>query len=97
MCLLGTPGRGAGWYGGAKCDSELPVSKTDEYTANALASVELAERASSLEAKRRLLRMAEGWLDLAYRSQNRGRSNHTRKGLDHPLVKAKLGDEHTDP
>ena len=72
------------------------MQKTDEYAVNALAMLELAERAGNPDAKRRLLRLAEGWLDLADRAQNRRRCKRMRKGLDHPLVNAKLGDEHTD-
>ena len=72
------------------------MPKTDEYAVNALGTVELAERTGSPDAKRRLLRLAEGWLDLADRAQNRRRCKRMRKGLDHPLVNAKLGDEHTD-
>jgi hypothetical protein len=96
MCLLNDPGRGTGWYGGVKCDSELPVPKTDEYAVNALATLELAERAGSPDAKGRLFRLAEGWLDLADRAEKR-RSVRTPTGLDHPVVTARLGDEHTDP
>ena len=73
------------------------MPKTDEYAANALAMLELAERAGNPDAKRRLLRLAEGWLYLADRAQKRRRSKRTRNGLEHPLVKARLGDEHTDP
>ena len=72
------------------------MPKTDEYAVNALETLELAERAGNPDAKRRLLRLAEGWLDLADRAQNRRRCKRMRKGLDHPLVNAKLGDEHTD-
>ena len=72
------------------------MPKTDEYAVNALETLELAERAGSPDAKQRLLRLAEGWLDLADRAQKRQRSKRTRKGLNHPLVKARLGDEHTD-
>jgi hypothetical protein len=71
------------------------VSKTDEYTAYALALLEMAEHAPSAIQKRRLLRIAEGWLDLADRLQKRLRSKR-RDNSEHPLLKAKLGDDHTD-
>jgi hypothetical protein len=69
------------------------MSKTDEYTANALASLELADQVSSAIAKRRLLRLAEAWLDLADRARKRG-SEHSRRLPEHSLIKAKLGDDH---
>jgi hypothetical protein len=70
------------------------VSKADEYVTDALASLELAERVTSAVEKRRLLKLAERWLDLADRVQERLRSK--RKVSDHPLVKERLGDDHTD-
>jgi len=54
----------------------------------------MAEHATSADQKRRLLRVAEGWLDLANRSQKR-RSSPATDSDDHPMVKAKLGDRHT--
>ena len=71
-----------------------PVSKADEYVVDALASLELAERATSAVEKRRLLNLAERWLDLADRVQKRLQSK--RKQSDHPLVKKRLGGDHTD-
>jgi hypothetical protein len=65
------------------------VSKTDEYTANALASLELAEQVSSAIAKHRLLKLAEAWLELADRARKRG-SEHNRRLPEHPL-----GDDYT--
>jgi|SRR6516165_7624631 hypothetical protein len=69
------------------------VAKTDEYTANALETLELAERTDSPSDKGRLLNLAERWLDLADRARKRIRSE--RREI-HPLIKAKLGDDHTD-
>jgi hypothetical protein len=69
------------------------VAKTDEYTGCALETLELAERTSSPIHKRRLLKLAERWLDLADRARKRVRSE--RREI-HPLLKAKLGDDHTD-
>jgi hypothetical protein len=70
------------------------VSKTDEYTANALASLELAEQVSSAIAKRRLLKLAEAWLELADRALKRG-SEPYRRLPEHPLIKTKLGDDYS--
>jgi hypothetical protein len=71
------------------------LSKTDEYTAYALALLEIAEQTSSPIHKQHLLRMAERWLDLVERLSNRRRRSD-RGHPEHPLVKTKLGDEHTD-
>jgi hypothetical protein len=71
------------------------VSKTDEYTGYALALLEMAENAPSAVQKQRLLSVAEGWLDLADRVQKR-RSSPNHYSDEHPLIRAKLGDEYTD-
>lgn len=71
------------------------MSKDEEYIANAVFSLELAGRTVRSADRQRLLRLAEGWLNLADRAQKRLRSKRG-KVPDHPLVKAKLGDEHTD-
>jgi hypothetical protein len=71
------------------------MSKEAEYLANAADSLELAERATVPEDRRRLFRLAEVWLDLAGRI--RSRISHPRKTQDHPLVKAKLGDHYSEP
>ena len=78
-----------------KCDSGLPVSKTDEYIAYALALLDIADQATSAVQKGRLLTVAEGWLDLVERLQKR-RSSPTDCSDEHPLIKAKLGDKHAD-
>jgi hypothetical protein len=70
------------------------MAKEDESIANALMLLEIAEHATAPD-RRRLLRVAEGWLDLVDRIQKRRRQS-CRNAPDHPLVKAKLGDEHMD-
>ena len=70
------------------------VSKTDEYAANALASLKLAEQVSNAIAKHRLLKLAEAWLDLADRARNR-RSEHNSRLPEHPLINTKLGERTT--
>jgi hypothetical protein len=72
-------------------DSATVSNKSDEYLADALAAMELAEGTTSTVEKRRLLKLAERWLDLADRVQKHSPDTH-----DHPLVKAKLGNERTD-
>ena len=64
------------------------VGKEDEYVTNGLDSLQLAERATSSRDKLRLLKLAEGWLDLAERVRRRPA---TRRLPEHPMVKAKLG------
>ena len=70
------------------------MSKEQEYLAHAADSLELAERATLPDDRRRLFRLAEAWLDLADRI--RSRASHPRKAQDHPLVKAKLGDHYSE-
>jgi hypothetical protein len=70
------------------------MSKEEEYLANAADSLDLAERATVPDDRRRLFRLAEAWLDLA--SRIRSRASHPRKIEDHPLVKAKLGDHYSE-
>jgi hypothetical protein len=71
------------------------MSKEEEYLANAADSLELAERATVPDDRRRLFRLAGAWLDLA--SRIRRRASQPRKAQDHPLVKAKLGDHYSEP
>jgi hypothetical protein len=62
------------------------MSKEDEYVANALESLELAERAVSPSDCRRLLNLGERWLDLADRIR---RPRPAVRGVpEHPMVKA---------
>ena len=60
--------------------------KEDEYVANALESLELAERAASPIYRKRLLTLGERWLDLADRIHHR--RPDSRRLPEHPLVKS---------
>jgi hypothetical protein len=66
------------------------MTKETDYRRNAAETVELAHRASSTEAKGRLLAMAEAWLNPADRAHQIARKQ-TRKLCERPLLKAKLG------
>lgn len=68
------------------------MTKEIEYRANAANSIDLANRASSLRDKGRLLELAEKWLDLADRT-HRLRRRFTPAAWQHPLLRSKLGDE----
>jgi hypothetical protein len=70
------------------------VSKDEEYKVNAVNTLWLAERASSVAHKVRLLELAESWMALADRS--RSHTHRLRKRSDtHPLIRQKL-DPHID-
>jgi hypothetical protein len=60
------------------------VSKPDEYRRFAATALDMAEKASDPGGKKRLVDIAEAWLNLAER-----RSDH-RLG-EHPLITATLG------
>ena len=67
------------------------MTKEDEYVANALESLELAERAASPIYRRRFLTLGERWLDLADRIHHR---RADAGGLpEHPLVKVMFSRE----
>jgi hypothetical protein len=68
------------------------MTKETEYRANAANSIELANRASRMRNKSRLLELAEKWLDLADRSHRLTR-RFTPTAWQHPLLRSKLGDE----
>jgi hypothetical protein len=79
--------------GGASCrvrGEALTVSKQDDYRRHAAETVDLASRASSTADKRRLLAMAEAWLDLADRA-HRSMHRHASRLDEHPLLNSKLG------
>ena len=79
--------------GGASCrvrGEALTVSKQDDYRRHAAETVDLASRASSTADKRRLLAMAEAWLDLADRA-HRSMHRHASRLDEHPLLSSKLG------
>jgi hypothetical protein len=65
------------------------MTKEDDYRNNAAEMIQLARRASSSADKRRLLNMAEAWLDLADRSHNALRRLRKPSVL-HPLVREKI-------
>ena len=66
------------------------MSKEIDYRENAAETFELAQHASSSRDKGRLLALAEKWLDLADRAR---RVRLAGKTYEHPLLKAKLGNE----
>jgi hypothetical protein len=68
------------------------MTKETEYRANAANSIELANRASSMRDKGRLLELAEKWLDLADRAHRLTR-RFKPAAWQHPLLRSKLGDE----
>ena len=73
----------------------LTVSKQDDYRRYAAETVDLATRASSTADKRRLLAMAEAWLDLADRAHKLMRGRASRVD-EHPLLTSKLGRDHRE-
>jgi hypothetical protein len=66
------------------------MSKEEAYRLTAAEIVECARQATSVIEKRRLLRLAEMWLDLAVRS-GRKAAQAQRRIEDHPLVRKTLG------
>ena len=68
------------------------MTKEADYRANAANSIELANRAASMNDKSRLLELAEKWLDLADRA-HKLRCRFSPSHWQHPLLRSKLGDE----
>jgi hypothetical protein len=70
------------------------VSKDEDYRNNAFDTLKLAERASSLADKLRLLQLAEGWMNLADRAQGLTRRfrNPSAPPEVHPLIESTLKD-----
>jgi hypothetical protein len=66
------------------------IRKENEYRRNAIASLELARRATSPAGKAHLLKLAEAWLDLANLTYRQS-GQRVRKIGEHPLIRAKLG------
>jgi hypothetical protein len=66
------------------------MSNEEAYRLTAAEIVECARQATSVIEKRRLLRLAEMWLDLAVRS-GRKAAQAQRRVEDHPLVRKTLG------
>lgn len=69
------------------------MSKEDDYRANAAKMVGLANRMGTMKEKRRLLVLAEKWLDLADRAKPTTGRRNTRL---HPLVRKLLGDDRAE-
>ena len=67
-----------------------PTNNAGDYRRSAAEAVDLAHRAASMADKRRLLAIAEAWLDLADRA-HRVTLRHIRSVQEHPLIRAKLG------
>jgi hypothetical protein len=66
------------------------MSREEDYRLTAAEIVECAQQAKSVVEKRRLLRLAEMWLDLAARSGRK--TAQARQCIeDHPLVRKALG------
>ena len=67
------------------------VTKEDDYLYNAKDAVRLAQHAPSLSEKTRLIKLAEGWVELADKAHEDTRRPR-RPTILHPLVQKKLGD-----
>lgn len=76
------------------------MTKEDDYRKNAAESFDLAKRSVTSADKRRLLRLAESWLDLADRAarltERFGPKRRPLFGPDHPLVGQALDHLDTD-
>jgi hypothetical protein len=71
------------------------MTKEADYRQSAAQTVDLANRAASLADKGHLLSLAEKWLDLADRAHQSTRRFGPGR-LDHPLVKAKFGEDRAE-
>jgi hypothetical protein len=65
------------------------MTKEEDYRKNASDTLQLVQRVSSNEDKTRLLKLAEGWLDLADRAANALRRQH-KPTVVHPLLRDKF-------
>lgn len=76
------------------------MTKEHDYRRNAAESFDLANRSITSADKRRLLRLAENWLDLADRAarltRRFGPNRRPLFGPDHPLVRQALDHLDTD-
>jgi len=68
------------------------MTKEDDFRKHAAETMDLAQKATSSTDKRRLLALAERWLDLADRAHQAARERIAKVRL-HPLIRSKLGDE----
>ena len=73
-----------------------PMIKQEEYVENAVESLELAERLASSSDRRRMLKLAEAWVELANGTHDRGCHPPSPHMHDHALAKAELGGYHLD-
>ena len=73
-----------------------PMTKQEEYVENAVESLELAERLASSSDRRRMLKLAEAWVELANGTHYRGCHLPPPHMHDHALAKAELGSCHLD-
>jgi hypothetical protein len=64
------------------------MSKEDDYLHSATETVRLAQHASSSSDRSRLLKLAEGWVDLAEKAHNSDRRREPV--ILHPLVEKKM-------
>jgi hypothetical protein len=88
-------GRGAAQFGAAEFASgENVMGKEQDYRDNAGEALKLAAKLPATAAKKRLLNMAEKWLDLADQA-HRHQRRHTVELPEHPLLRAKLGPDHS--
>jgi hypothetical protein len=72
------------------------MSEADKFSKCAVDALELAKQVSSKEAKMRLMRLAEAWLDLADSADAFGAADQSGKPVKlHPLIKRKL-DQYLD-
>jgi hypothetical protein len=67
------------------------ITKEDNYREKAAEALRLAENAPSSSDRARLLKLAEGWVDLADKAHADARRLR-RPTILHPLVQKKLGD-----
>jgi hypothetical protein len=65
------------------------MTKEEDYRKNASDTLLLVQRVSSNEDKRRLLKLAEGWLDLAERAASAVRRLR-KPTVVHPLLRDKF-------
>jgi hypothetical protein len=69
------------------------MTKEDDYRHNAVETMELASKASTLEDKARLLALAEKWLDLADRLHRTARRKISALRDVPPLIRRKRPDQ----
>ena len=63
-------------------------SKEEDYRRHAADTLDLAQRATSISDKARLLMMADAWLDLAERAHRLARRQATKIRELHPLLRS---------